>query len=154
MSNDRDTNQELFKMLHSLQYDRINKIESQNNYITSFVTGLSTLTIAYSFKGTEQLTIINGFVLPIIFVLANFIAICFLFKVRKFIKMHQIRAKEMRKTFAPDFHKIYEDVGKDSNGKFAHRTGYMVLLHILISAIGVGITISYLANICPIANPK
>ncbi len=143
MKNTDNTKVEIFKSLHDLQYDRISKIETQNNYITSFVTGLSTLTIAYSFKESGLLTFFNGLILPCIFIIANIIAVFFLLKARTFIKMHQSRAQEMRKKFAPDFHNVYLNVGKEKNGKFSHRTGYMALLHILISLIGLIIIVKY-----------
>jgi len=142
MEENSTTDLELFKALHALQYDRIAKLESQENYITTFVTGLSTITLAYAFSGIKTLTKLSGILLPLIFVISNIVAILYIKKTRKFVKLHQERAKQMRSTYAQKFQEIYESFPKhDSNKDWFNRTNYFVVLHILISMIGVSVIV-------------
>ena len=132
--------QENFRNLHNLQYDRISKLENQENYISTFVTGLSTITIVYSFMTESFDTKLTHLILPLIFTASNFIAILYIRKTRKFIKVHQSRAEKMRETFAPNFQILYGEIEKpDSNKDFFNRTDYMSLLHLIIAFIGISI---------------
>ncbi|KRD10035.1 hypothetical protein ASE21_09945 [Flavobacterium sp. Root901] len=136
----RKINQENFRNLHSLQYDRIGKLESQENYISSFVTGLSTITIAFSFISETFDSKLKYIVLPLIFSVANIIAILYIQKTRSFIKLHQSRAKKLRETFAENFQALYEEIKKpDSNKDIFNRTNYMSALHLVIAIIGFSI---------------
>ena len=139
--------QENFRNLHALQYDRIGKLESQENYISSFVTGLSTITIALSFITESFNEKLKFLVLPLIFTISNLIAILYIQKTRKFIKIHQERAEKMRNSFAPNFQILYGKVKKPNSEKdLFNRTNYMSLLHLIIGLIGIGIAINYYFN--------
>lgn len=143
--NERDL--EIFKNLHDLQYNRVAQLESQKNYITTFVTGLSALTIAYSFNNTE-LSFVNGFILPSIYISANLIAAKFLKKTRAFIKTHQKRAELMREKYVPELKEIWENSDKiDSNKDKYNRTQYMCLLHYLIAGIAAILIIQFLIRL-------
>lgn len=148
MDNKSQENLELFKTLHGLQYDRIAKLESQENFITSFVTGLSTITIAFAFAKDVAHTAVNSFLLPFVFIIANIIAIKYIKKTRVFVKMHQARADEMRKTFAPEFNDIYLKVDKHNSVKDKYnRTSYLIFLHYSIAGIGLVMIISFIYNL-------
>jgi len=135
---------ESFKMLHALQYERISKLEGQENYISTFVSGLSTITISYSFSTNKALNFITGFLLPLIFIAANIIASIYISKTRKFIKMHQNRAKAMREKFAPSLQDIYNKVKKEDSDKDKfNRRQQMKYLHYLIALIAFAIIIYY-----------
>lgn len=148
MDNESQDSLELFKTLHGLQYDRIAKLESQENFITSFVTGLSTITIAFAFAKDVSHTAINSFFLPFVFIVANIIAIKYIKKTRVFVKMHQARADRMREKFAPEFNDIYQKVDKpDSNEEKFNRTSYLIFLHYSIAGIGLVIIITFIYNL-------
>ena len=137
-------NQENFRNLHSLQYDRIGKLENQENYISSFVTGLSTITIIFSFTEKSLDPKLKYVILPLIFCLANFVAILYIQKTRKFIKIHQKRAKKMREKFSPDVQEQYDEVNKPNSDKdWFNRTNYMSILHFIIGIIAIFILCYY-----------
>lgn len=129
-----EDNLELFKTLHALQYDRMSKLESQENYITTFVTGLSTITILLTkdeiHKGAKSTA------LCIIFILTNIIAILYIQKTRTYIKMHQARAEAFRINFAKEFQLILETISKPKD-KYFNRTNLFSILHALIALVGL-----------------
>jgi hypothetical protein len=116
-------------------------LENQQNFISTFVSSLSTITIAlmkFSDVNNEYHEVSTGneikqYMLPIIFIIANILAIVYIKKTRVFIKMHQERAKILRQRFAPDIQLIYDQVAKPNSGtdRF-NRNRIFILLHILI----------------------
>lgn len=137
--------QNSFLAIHNLQYERISSLEQQENYITTFVSGLSTITI--SFTSLSTLSVITGIYLPLVFIAANIIATLYILKTRGFIKMHQKRAEKIRKDYIPNIQILYEGIDKvDSNKDFFNRTNMMICLHGIISIIGLAIFITFLSR--------
>jgi hypothetical protein len=101
---------EFFNAYHALQYDRMSKLESQENYVTTFVTGISAATIAISLDNSDSLTIVTGLFVPLAFFFLNLLAIVYIRKTRKFIKLHQKRAEEARRQFAPSLNDLQKSI--------------------------------------------
>ncbi len=126
---------EIFSGLHNLQYERISKLEDQNNHISNFVSGLSTITIAFLFTD-KTIDSKPAFYLIIIFIGANILACFYLIQTRRFIKMHQERGEHLRRELSDSVHEIYQNVKKPKIPIIFNRTILMVYLHILIIIAG------------------
>jgi Ca2+/Na+ antiporter len=104
------TDIEFVKMYYEHQYDRMAKQEEQRMTITNYVLTLSAIVFTFGFQGNSQLTIINGIGLPLIIMVANMFAVLYIERSAQFMKMHQNRAGEVMKRYAPELKEINDKI--------------------------------------------
>lgn len=123
---------ENFRAYHSLQYERIDKLESRREIFNSIVLTASLGVITFGFSRDSKVNLYTTSGLALIIVLANLIAIVFSRRSFEFVKMHQERAKVARTIYAPEFNEINDIVGKrDFKKDWFRRTNLYIYLHLL-----------------------
>lgn len=127
---EKEQEYENFRAYHSLQYDRMDKLESRREVFSSLVLTASLGLITFAFTKDSQLNTINLIVLALTMVFANWIAIQFSEKTYNLFKMHQDRAKEARNVYAPELNEINDRVYKpDGPNDWLSRPKLYKMLH-------------------------
>lgn len=138
---------ENFRMFYKLQYERIDKLEMQKNYVTTAVTCLGIITIFLAFNNLENLTHFSGLWLPIILIIANIFAIIYIKETKLFIKNHQRRAEKASEICSPILNEIRKKVPKHTSEKNPiRRSNLHKLFHLSLILIGICIIFWYLYN--------
>jgi hypothetical protein len=97
-------------MYYEHQYDRIGKQEESQLTITNYVLTMSALAFTFGYQNVVQLTIINGIALPLLIIIVNIFAIGYINRAMVFINLHQSRAWEILKRYAPELKEINDRI--------------------------------------------
>lgn len=100
---------EVIREYTSIQYDRIDQLQAQRFNFSNLILGLSGAALAFSYPdqfSPDTQNPVQQFLIPIFLILANLFAIVFIFKTRRYIKMHQKRANIAREQFGPLLNEI------------------------------------------------
>jgi hypothetical protein len=104
----KQTESDFVRMYYEHQYDRIEKNENHRLTVSNYVLTLSALAFTFGFQNGLQLTVINGFGLPLIVIFANIAAISNIGYTATFIDVHRKRAHEILQRYAPELSKVDE----------------------------------------------
>ena len=126
------------------QYERMKALEEQRLSVTNYVLTVSALALTFGFQGGLSLTIINGVGLPLIIIFVNIFAIVYISRSAKFIHMHQKRAREVLRDFAPVLDAYNEKIEWPRKSILGGRTRLQQWIHVLLvltALIPVGVFI-------------
>lgn len=107
-ANTKSIDDDYVRMYYEHQYERMGRNEDTRLTITNYVLTMSALAFTFGYQNATQLTIINGFGLPLIIMIANVFAILYIERTAEFINAHQDRAREILTIYAPELQKINE----------------------------------------------
>jgi uncharacterized membrane protein YbhN (UPF0104 family) len=97
-------------MYFEYQTERQAQLEQQRLTFTSIIVTISVLAFTLAFDNDAKLNAMNGILLPIVIIFANFVAIIYTTKSRAFIKLHQERRAIALKKFSPALAAIDKEV--------------------------------------------
>jgi len=143
-SKTKPTSDDFVRTYYEHQYERMKALEEQRLSITNYVLAVSALAFTFGFQGGLSLTIFNGVGLPLIIIFVNLFAIVYIGRSAKFIHMHQKRAREILRDFAPVLDTYNEKFEWPRKSILGGRTLLQQWLHILLvltAFIPVGVLI-------------
>lgn len=127
-----------FRMYHQLQYERITQLEQQRLTMTNVIIGISTAAFAIEYSSLVNINSLSKFILPIVIIAINLFALLYAWKSRKFVKMHQARAKKAREIVSPYLNEINEAVGKiESSKDLLNRTRLQQYVHAVMIIVAL-----------------
>lgn len=127
---------ENFRMLHQLQYERIDKIQTSRENFSNYVLTISSGLYLLAIPNLSEINYKNFILITSFIILINIVAIIFSHNSRKFVKFHQKRAKKMRKAFIIEIHStLYSN--KKPNVKGLNRNNLYKILHCLIITFSI-----------------
>jgi hypothetical protein len=120
------------RMYYEHQYARMSKQEESQATITNFVLTISALAFTFGYQNASQLNVINGVGLPVIIMLANLFAILYINRASEFMKVHQDRARETLKVYAPALKEINDSIKWSRSGFLGSRQRLQKAIHVLL----------------------
>src|SRR5574342_1312800 len=104
-----DVNPDYIRMYYEHQYDRIEKNEYQAMNISNIVLTITALILTFGFNNKQSFGSILILFLPLVIIIANVTAILYIRENTRWIKAHQIRAKLILETYAPELYSLDKD---------------------------------------------
>lgn len=134
-----------YRLYYQHQYERMKELEQQRLIMTNVIVTISVLAFTLAFSDICKLNLVNGVGLPIVVIGANFIAVMWNKRSREFIKLHQQRAHEALKEFAPEVEELDKRKAKrDSDKDWFRRPSLQSYLHGLLMMLAVLPIVLYL----------
>lgn len=106
----KSTEIEFVRMYYEHQYERVAKLEEARSTMTNYVLGLSTLVFAFAYQNVSNLSVINGIVLPLIIIVANYFPMRYIDRSTHFLNVHKKRARTVLKQYAPELGSLNESI--------------------------------------------
>ena len=145
-----DTKQDpyiLVKMYYDHQYERIARLHGQRLRIAGFVMTLSILGFTWVFERGIDLNILNGILLPLIIISANFLSLVYILFTKQWSRIHRKRARQILVEYAPHIYSLQQKIGLPRQISWFSLAKTLYILHVLLSVISLAIIAAYWTGI-------
>lgn len=132
MPTNKKPSDEFVRTYYDHQYERMKALEEQRLSITNYVLTASALAFTFGFQNGLSLTVLNGIGLPLFIIFINLFAIVYISRSARFIHMHQKRAREILRDYAPVLDKYNDKFEWPQKGILGGRTRLQQWIHILL----------------------
>ena len=134
----KPTDIEFVRMYYEHQYERVAKLEESRLTITNYVLTLSALVFTFGYQDATTFSVIEGIVLPLIIIVANYFPMRYIDRSTQFIYAHKERAKTILKDYAPDLGLLNDKITwADSAGFWGSRKRLQKAIHGLVMMIAL-----------------
>ena len=106
----KPTDIEVVRMYYEHQYERVAKLEEARSTMTNYALALSTLVFAFGYQNVSSLSVINGIVLPLIIIVANYFPMKNIDRSTHFLNVHKKRARTVLMQYAPELGSLNESI--------------------------------------------
>lgn|SRR5690554_1340941 len=141
-------------MYYEHQYDRVAKLEEARATMTNYVLTLSAIMFTFGYQNATELSPVNGIVLPLIIIVANYFPLKYIDRNTYFADVHKKRARTILKKYAPELGVLIETISWPKHGgMWQKRQRLEKTVHLMLMFIAILPIMLFLYQLGSMQNP-